>query len=80
MQLYIPFRPDAVAQGRKILSVVEECGINRFNNPKVCPCRSIEKAISFGTKTLEHVQIISYNCFEIEQEIKVSIWLTNCWR
>jgi len=27
-------RSDAVAQGRKILSTVEECGVNRFNDPK----------------------------------------------
>ena len=32
---HVPFRSDAVAQGRKILSAVEECGMNRFNDPKV---------------------------------------------
>ena len=32
---HVLLRSDAVVQGRKILSTVEECGINRFNDPKV---------------------------------------------
>ena len=38
MQLHnskLYFRADMIARGRKILSDVEECGINRFNEPGV---------------------------------------------
>ena len=41
--LHVPFRSDAVAQGRKILSTVKECGMNRFNDSKVFNHEMIRK-------------------------------------
>ena len=51
--LHVLLSSDAVAQGRKILSTVEECGINRFNDPKVFNHKMIRNQFPLSLISLE---------------------------